>query len=198
VLKARKSAASRRLSSQSPPRYQASGEVLDMPLTEDAKEVGRRYKTYLMVVGDIATRYAAFEHVINAAIWTLCGVDQRTGSCVTSEIISIGSRFRILIALMHEKGCDQRLVERAIELSKSADKTSKFRNKYIHAPIDLGLADGELVPVVKHVRIERKLKDEWEPYDFDEMNKTSARCQELAAEASALRADIQLHLGLKG
>ena len=157
-------------------------------------DVFQAYKNYLMLVGDIATHYAAFEYVINETIWELCDLDERRGACITSEIISHAPRFRILIALMYERKCSEKIIERANEIASNARKTTLFRNKYVHTPLNLAVVKGILIPMNKHIKIEKILKNELKEYDYEEMTKTSQRCQELTNNAKALRADVQNNL----
>jgi hypothetical protein len=152
------------------------------------------YKNFLMLVGDITTRYAAFEHIINETIWLLCNLDDRRGGCITSEIISLKPRFNILIALLYELKFEKRIISETEDLLACATKTVLFRNKYAHTPINLAIKDGELVPMIRHIKIEKTLKDDLREYDFEEMLKTSKRCQELTESAKMLRSNGEKHL----
>jgi len=149
-----------------------------------------------MLVGDITTHYAAFEHVINETIWILCNLDDRKGGCITSEIISLKPRFKILIALLHELKFEKSIISEAEQLLGRATKTVLFRNKYAHTPIELAIKDGELVPMIRHIKIEETLKNDLKEYDFNEMLTTSKRCQELTGSAKMLRSNVEKHLEL--
>jgi hypothetical protein len=145
------------------------------------------YREYLSLVGEIATDYASFEDSINGTIIILAGIeDRRIGICLTTEIISIHTKLRILIALLHERKMPAALIEKGEALSERAIKVSKFRNKYVHTPVQLGIKDKQLMPMIQHFRIEKTLKGELAVFDRDEMRKTIQRCNELEQEAADL------------
>jgi hypothetical protein len=152
------------------------------------------YNGYLMLVGEIATNYSAFEHVIDRAIWHLASLDERTGSCITTQIISVGTRFKILIALMHEREMPKNLLDEADAILRTAIKTSQFRNKYVHSPLEVAIVKGALVPMRNHRVVEKMLQSELVPYEKSDMQKTSVRCQELKNSAIVLTNKIVAEL----
>jgi hypothetical protein len=158
------------------------------------KEIYEDYRQYLLLVGDIATHYATFEHLIDQTIWLLAGMQRRKGACVTSHLMGIQTKFRVIVALMHELKAPESLHNAANQLSKDAHKTSLFRNKYIHSPMSLAVVKGKLVPIRRHTGVDVTLKDELVPYDREEMLVTSARCQDLKNRATILKGDMEKHL----
>lgn len=146
------------------------------------------YEIYLLRVGELTIQYSGFEHAINQSIWALAGLGDRIGACITSEVVSIAPKFRILSALLHELGHTD-LVKAASALSEQAISVSQFRNKYVHSPIGLVIDEaGAMVPSVSHIKIEgKKLKQFPEGYDEEELNRTIDKCLELKRAAIDFR-----------
>jgi hypothetical protein len=163
-------------------------------MADTKKDAFQDYRDYLMMVGDIATHYAAFERAIDRAIWRLASVEERLGSCITTQIIAVGTRFKILTALMYEREMPESLYKEAASILEKAIKTSQFRNKFVHSPLELAIVDGDLVPMRNHRVVDKVLKDELVPYEKDDMQKTAARCQELKNEALFLTQKIVAEL----
>ena len=156
----------------------------------------KHYRDYLMLVGDIATHYASFEHAINESIWILAGVDERIGGCITAELISHAPKFRILIALMYERKVDKLHIDSAKKLSKDAIPISQYRNKYIHSPMGLGIKNDELIPMITHSRNNETFESATVPYDIAEMLKRSEKVQKLKNDATNLKRSIFYDLEL--
>ncbi len=154
------------------------------------------YREYLTLVGDIATQFAAFESVVDETIWTIANLNRRMGACITSQIISVHTKFRILRALLHEVEAQPSINQQLNDLEERARKNSDHRNKYVHSPMGLAVEDGVLVPIRYQTRVEGTLSDELIPFGSDksEMNQTIIRSQELKNETHNLKRAIELHL----
>jgi hypothetical protein len=95
---------------------------------------------------------------------------------------------------MYEREMPESLHKEAASILEKAIKTSQFRNKFVHSPLELAIVDGDLVPMRNHRVVDKVLKDELVPYEKDDMQKTAARCQELKNEALFLTQKIVAEL----
>jgi hypothetical protein len=54
-------------------------------------------------VGRVASKWAMLEHQIQSLIWGLAGLDEMTGTCITSQIGHSGRLMDALLALLKQK-----------------------------------------------------------------------------------------------
>ena len=58
-------------------------------------------------VGRVASKWAQLEHHIQELIWGLSGLDEMTGTCITSQIGQSGRLMDALLALLEQKGASK-------------------------------------------------------------------------------------------
>lgn len=90
---------------------------------------------YLIALGTLASRWALFEFNINDAIWELANVGRMAGTCITSQLIGPGPRFRCLVALLNLRGTPDNLLGQMNSISAEAEKLGRQRNRYLHDPL---------------------------------------------------------------
>jgi hypothetical protein len=85
-------------------------------------------------IGKVADAWATLEFIINKAIWELMNVEQKTGACVTAQIISIQPRLNALISLVTLNGGKQSLINDLNKFAEKAGNLSRQRNRIVHDP----------------------------------------------------------------
>jgi hypothetical protein len=58
-------------------------------------------------VGRVASKWAQLEHHIQELIWGLAGLDEMTGTCITSQIGQSGRLMDAVLALLEQKGASK-------------------------------------------------------------------------------------------
>ena len=68
-----------------------------------ADETGDILDAHYKAVGKCISGWSMLEFDIDAFIWELADVIQPLGACITSQLISIGARIRVLRALVETR-----------------------------------------------------------------------------------------------
>jgi hypothetical protein len=103
-----------------------------------ADETGRTSSPldpYYHAIGTVASAWAEFEFSVNVAIWELANVSCMAGTCMTSQMIGPGPRFRCLVSLLHLRKVPSPLIDALNSLSGDATKLAAKRNRYLHDPM---------------------------------------------------------------
>jgi len=69
-------------------------------------------------VGRVASKWAMLEHQIQSLIWGLAGLDEMTGTCITSQIGHSGRLMDALLALLKQKGASKKDLQPLRSLSE--------------------------------------------------------------------------------
>jgi hypothetical protein len=85
-------------------------------------------------VGRVASEWAMLEHEIQEAIWDLAGLNQMTGTCITSQIASSGRLMDAVLALLEQKGASARELKPLRSLSEKIAEKQRMRNRILHDP----------------------------------------------------------------
>ncbi len=99
---------------------------------------------YYLAVGRLALEWAEFEFNVNDAIWELANIERKVGTCLTSQFIGPGPRFRCLVALLNLRGTPSEIVKKINALSTEAESLARQRNRYAHDPIVWNRKDGSI------------------------------------------------------
>ena len=91
-----------------------------------------RWDDYLKAIGTVCMVWADLDFNIHEAIWELANVENNVGACITAQIVPPLSRFRALIALVHFRGGDEKLVKALNKLSLTVDGLARQRNRIVH------------------------------------------------------------------
>jgi hypothetical protein len=94
------------------------------------------------LIGQVASEWALFEHTLDRSIWSLLGVHNDLGACLTAQIIGATPRFNAIIALAKRKKVKNKIVEQIIDLQNRSYEIQEQRNRIIHDPwfMALGLS----------------------------------------------------------
>lgn len=84
------------------------------------------------LVGQVAARWSEVEHMLDRAIWRLAELDEKTGACLTGQILGSGNRITAILALCHHRGVDPKLVKRLRSVSEEILVSQNRRNRILH------------------------------------------------------------------
>ena len=90
---------------------------------------------FSLAIGKLSLAWAEFEFNVNDAIWELANVERKAGTCLSSQMIGPGPRFRCLIALLNLRGTPQEIIKAMNSLSHDAEGLGRQRNRYLHDPM---------------------------------------------------------------
>jgi hypothetical protein len=79
------------------------------------------FTPYFTAIGRLAIIWAEFEFSINEAIWELANVERFAGTCMTSQMIGPGPRFRCFVSLLRLRNCPAELINKINSLSNVAE-----------------------------------------------------------------------------
>ena len=85
-------------------------------------------------VGRVASKWAQLEHHIQELIWGLAGLDEMTGTCITSQIGHSGRLMDALLALLEQKGASKDELKPFGKFCQSVGDKQRMRNRIVHDP----------------------------------------------------------------
>jgi hypothetical protein len=163
-------------------------------LSEDASKP--RYTTgyhpeldpYLKAIGGLSIVWAEFEFSIDEAIWELANVERYAGTCMTSQMIGPGPRFRCLVSLLRFRGVPDKLVTAVNALSGQAAGLGSRRNRFVHDPLMLDLKDNSVRRM--EATADRIVKHGTFPIEVNDINQLTAEISGATAEFDKLHVRI--------
>jgi len=87
---------------------------------------------FYILVGRVASEWAHLEHALDTIIWDLSDTDQRTGSCITGNLLGHWSRVNAIHALVAHKGGSDELLKRIETFGNRVSSLAKKRNRFVH------------------------------------------------------------------
>jgi hypothetical protein len=90
--------------------------------------------SHYAAVGRVASKWAQLEHQIQKLIWGLAGLDETTGTCITSQIGHSGRLMDALLALLEQKGASNTDLKPLRVLSEDVGAKQRMRNRIVHDP----------------------------------------------------------------
>jgi hypothetical protein len=88
--------------------------------------------THYAAIGKVVANWAAFEHLIESALWVLAQIDDEPAACLTAQIPNMARRFDALLALLRLHGASEEIIK---EINKFVDATHALttkRNRVAH------------------------------------------------------------------
>jgi hypothetical protein len=136
---------------------------------------------YLAAIGLVATHWAGFEFLLDAAIWVLAGIDHVDyGACMTAQIANSGRKLDAIIALSARRGCAENILKQLRSLAGKTGGLQRRRNRIVH---DAWMVDAKSRT---HYRLEvtaaKELSFEMKAVSLDEVRQYS---QEIIAHTVA-------------
>src|SRR5258705_5213545 len=91
-----------------------------------------RFDEHMKWLGHVAAISASLDLSVNMAIWELANVERWIGACLTTQLFSPSSRFRVLISLIQVRGGSPDIISKVNKFAERAGKLARRRNSYIH------------------------------------------------------------------
>jgi hypothetical protein len=85
-------------------------------------------------VGRVASKWAMLEHQIQKLIWGLAGLDETTGTCITSQIGQSGRLMDALLALLEQRGASKKELKPFGKIHQAIGDKQRMRNRIVHDP----------------------------------------------------------------
>lgn len=106
------------------------------------------------------------------------------GTCLTSQMIGPGPRFRCLVSLLHFRNAPAALINEANSISSEADALGRQRNRYLHDPMIL---DHEKKTISRlELTADKKLKHEAVPAETKAIEALIEKIEKLDARFDGL------------
>jgi hypothetical protein len=140
------------------------------------------------LIGQVASEWAHFEHMLDRLIWQLAEVEDVRGACITAQLMGIWPRFNTIKALLtHRSTAEPQLkpfIKASTEISNCCRDLSEDRNRIIHDPWYADPSDGQAARRISMPRSDLRygLKD----HDIDQMNATLAKIASTAQKVQSL------------
>jgi len=144
---------------------------------------------YLQAIGKVAFAWSAFEFNVNDAIWELANLERKAGTCLTSQLIGPGPRFKCLVALLNLRGTPAEIVKKMNSISVEAASLGGQRNRYLHDPIVWDKTDGSIHRM--ETTADRLLKHEILPVEIQELSDLHHKIEVLGGRFSYFYAHVQ-------
>jgi hypothetical protein len=125
---------------------------------------------YHLMVGRIASSYAAFEFILDNMIWHLADIHPGLGVCVTSQIGNVHAKFRVVSALLNVFEGTDPLVKQLNKLSDDARGAIDERARAVHDTWTV--SDAGDVAQIANAIVGRAAMLESRPGDMDRLQKT--------------------------
>jgi hypothetical protein len=139
---------------------------------------------YYYAIGTVASAWAEFEFSVNVAIWELANVSRMAGTCMTSQMIGPGPRFRCLVSLLHLRKVPCNLINAFNSLSAEAEKLGRQRNRYLHDPMVLNEEDNSVHRM--EATADRIVKHDIVPVEIDHIKKLHTEIGDLTVRFANL------------
>lgn len=143
----------------------------DPPLFRFTSEQGPEFEPYQKLIGRLALAWAEFEFNLNDAIWELANVERMTGTCMTSQLIGPGPRYRCLVALLRLRNTPQDIIDKINSLSSDAESLGRQRNRFLHDPMVMDTTTKKLLRM--ETTADRKVRHGLIPVETKEIEELS-------------------------
>lgn len=118
---------------------------------EESAEMIAQLDAYHIEVGRIASIWASLELVVDLLIWKMLKVNGIFGACVTSQIPSIHTKCRCLVALFELYDGSKNFAAAINKFNGAVRSTAEKRNRIIHDAWAIG-ASKEVSQITKAIK----------------------------------------------
>lgn len=143
-----------------------------------------RFDPFLLALGRVATGWAQYEFTINSFIWELSNIERIAGTCITSQLIGPGPRFRCLLALLQFRKAPQSLIGAFNSHHAEAEKVGRQRNRFLHDPLMVDEDTGKMSRM--EITADKHVKHDFVSVEVDDLNKLDDKITKLDDEFDAL------------
>jgi hypothetical protein len=127
------------------------------------------FEPFYLAVGKLALGWSTFEVVVNDAIWELANVERLAGTCMTSQLIGPGPRFRCLVSLLNLREVKPELINAFNSLASEAESLGRQRNRCLHDPLVLNIHERKMYRM--ETTADRKLRHDFVPVEIEAVTK---------------------------
>ncbi|HEY0104490.1 MAG TPA: hypothetical protein VGB91_00290 [Rhizomicrobium sp.] len=90
-------------------------------------------------VGQVASEWSHLEHILDGIIWSLAGMNPVRGACITSQIMGVGPRCKVIVSLgrlFHgtERILDEKTSKAFKTLMSDSYPVADYRARIVHDP----------------------------------------------------------------
>jgi hypothetical protein len=135
---------------------------------------------FYLALGAVATGWAEYEFRLNDAIWHLANIERLAGTCITSQMIGPGPRFRCLAALLELRGTPKNLISDLNSHASRAEGIGRQRNRLLHDPFLLNTERGTIVRM--QMTADRHLVHTFIPTEVDQLHKVADDIDNITSE----------------
>lgn len=160
----------------------ASARNLDRDLARRLEAEASKYPEHLRSLGEISATFALLELCLSSFVWSLLGVEERLGLCVTAPS-SFGNLCISVSALFQERQADENLRAELTAILKRAREVEEPGNRPIHSFWAKGEATDVLVRMKATARQKSGLGRQQEPMRVADL-------QAVADEILAVTSDL--------
>ena len=89
---------------------------------------------FYTLVGRVASEWSQLEHICDMTIWELCNINSLYAACITSQIMGVGPRCKVILNLLRVRGFDAETVKRYRRLMADSYEWADRRARIIHDP----------------------------------------------------------------
>jgi hypothetical protein len=147
-----------------------------------------RFHEHMKWLGHVAAVWASLELNINMAIWELANVERWIGACLTTQIFSPSSRFRVLTALVRIRGGAPDVISKINKFAESTGGLARRRNSYVH---DTWVFDEENHEIKRiHVTMEGAFSFGFTPTSVEELQRLFDDIQDAIKRFDHLRDEV--------
>jgi hypothetical protein len=128
-----------------------------------------RFDEHMKWLGHVAAMSSSLDLSVNMAIWELANVERWIGACLTTQLFSPSSRYRVLCSLIQVRGGSTAIVAKVNKFAVRAGALARRRNEYIHDAWAVDEQGGEVKRI--HVTMEGSFKFGFTPTSIEELKR---------------------------
>jgi hypothetical protein len=141
-------------------------------------------------LGKVASAWSEFEHVIQWAIWSLAGLDNLTGACITIQIGTSSRMMDAIIALLRLRGAPENAITPLQKFATEVADMQRKRNRIVHDPWSFRLPSAQ--PYRMEMTAQKKLVSDLIPHSTTEVVGFLDKISALPGQFDALLSAVPL------
>jgi hypothetical protein len=147
-----------------------------------------RFDEHMKWLGHVAAISASLDLNVNMASWELANVERWIGACLTTQLFSPASRFRVFISLVQVRGGKPDIIGKINKFAERAGALARRRNTFIHDTWAVDEATGEVKRI--HVTMEGQFRFGFTPTSVDELKRLYDDIQDAIQRFDQLRVEV--------
>jgi hypothetical protein len=139
-------------------------------------------------IGRLVSTWAHLEHEIDQLVWTLAGVEENPGACLTAQLSTVARRLDALISLLKLHSTDDLIIRKVAKFKGRTIELAEKRNRVVHDPWSYGYRSK------KHYRLEvtarSKLEHRYLHVSTEDMDKITDEIKKASEWFGEIRSQI--------